>query len=140
MEVKNQLIQFSKEEVTKVWPLAKELVQKACIRAGGFIDEKHIKEFCEKGTMQLWLVVGENNEVFCVCVTEVRKYPNYKVCDTKIVTGKDYKNWFNYVDTIAEWAKKEGCRKMEIFARPGYVKMFKEKGYKATHVQVEKEL
>ena len=31
----NKLIQFSKEEIDKVWPLAKELVHKACIRAGG---------------------------------------------------------------------------------------------------------
>ena len=87
-----------------------------------------------------WVVITETNEVICVCVTEIRKYPNYSVCDTKIVTGKRYKEWFDYVDKISEWAKEQGCKKMEIFSRPGYVSMFKEKGYSATHVQVEKEL
>jgi len=29
---------------------------------------------------------------------------------------------------------------MEIFSRPGYVPLFKQKGYVATHVQVEKDL
>ena len=140
MQTKTELIQFTKEEIDKVWPLAKELVHKACVRAGGFFNEEHVKEFCKKGTMQLWLVVTETNEVLCVCVTEIRKYPNYSVCDTRIVTGKQYKDWFHYVDRIGEWAKKQGCKKMEIFARPGYVPMFKERGYKATHVQVEKEL
>ena len=86
------------------------------------------------------MVITETNEVICVCVTEIRKYPNYSVCDTKIVTGKRYKEWFDYVDKISEWAKEQGCKKMEIFSRPGYVSMFKEKGYSATHVQVEKEL
>jgi hypothetical protein len=60
-------------------------------------------------------------------------------CDTKIVTGKRYKEWFDYVEKISEWAIEQGCRKLEIFSRPGYVSMFKEKGYNhATHVQVEK--
>ena len=119
--MKTNLIQFSKEEIDKVWPLAKELVHKACIRAGGFTSEEHIKEHCKKGT-------------------EIRDYPNYKVCDAKIVTGKRYKEWFDQIDKVAEWAKEQGCKKMEIFSRPGYVPLFKQKGYVATHVQVEKNL
>ena len=140
MQAKTTLVQFTKGEVDKIWPLVKKLVQKACVRAGGFVNEEHIKEYCKQDKMQLWVVITENNEVLCVCVTEIREYPNYKVCDTKIVTGKRYKDWFHYVDKIAEWAKKQGCKKMEIFSRPGYVRMFKEKGYVETHVQVEKEL
>jgi hypothetical protein len=73
MKQKNELILFNKEEIDGIWNLAKDLVHKACIRAGGFVDEKHVKEFCKQGTMQLWLVVTETNEVLCVCVTEIRK-------------------------------------------------------------------
>jgi hypothetical protein len=119
---------------------SKRISTQSVCQSGSFVNEEHIKEYCKQGTMQLWLVVTESNEVLCVCVTEIRKYPNYSVCDTRIVTGKQYKDWFHYVDRIGEWAKKQGCKKMEIFARPGYVPMFKERGYKATHVQVEKEL
>ena len=90
--------------------------------------------------MQLWLAVTDTNEILCVGVTEIREYPNYKVCDAKIVTGKRYKEWFDQIDKVAEWAKEQGCKKMEIFSRPGYVPLFKQKGYVATHVQVEKEL
>ena len=140
MQTKTELIQFTKEEIDKVWPLAKELVHKACVRAGSFVNEEHIKKYCKEGTMQLWLVVTESNDVLCVCVTEIRKYPNYSICDTRIVTGKRYKDWFHYVDRIADWAKGQGCKKMEIFARPGYVPLFKQRGYLATHIQVEKEL
>jgi hypothetical protein len=140
MQTKTELIQFTKEEIDGIWNLVKNLIRKACIRAGGFVNEEHIKEYCKQGEMQLWVVITETNEVLCVCVTEIRKYPNYSVCDTKIVTGKRYKEWFDYVDKISEWAKEQGCKKMEIFSRPGYVSMFKEKGYSATHVQVEKEL
>jgi hypothetical protein len=93
------------------------------------------KELCNFG---LWL--QKLTKFFASVLQKLGKYPNYSVCDTKIVTGKQYKEWFHYVDKIAEWAKDQGCKKMEIFARPGYVPMFKERGYLATHVQVEKKL
>jgi hypothetical protein len=99
-----------------------------------------LKNIVNKALCNFGLWSQKTNEVLCVCITEIRKYPNYSVCDTKIVTGKQYKEWFHYVDKIAEWAKDQGCKKMEIFARPGYVPMFKERGYLATHVQVEKKL
>ena len=94
MQTKTELIQFTKEEIDGIWNLVKNLIRKACIRAGGFVNEEHIKEYCKQGKMQLWVVITETNEVLCVCVTEIRKYPNYSVCDTKIVTGKRYKEWF----------------------------------------------
>ena len=65
--------------------------------------------------MQLWLAVTDTNEILCVGVTEIREYPNYKVCDAKIVTGKRYKEWFDQIDKVAEWAKEQGCKKMESF-------------------------
>jgi hypothetical protein len=135
-----ELINFSKDQVEKVWPLAKNLVQKACQTNGGF-DETHILEFLKSGHMQLWLVINkEDNKVLCVCVTEIREYPKFKVCDIRIATGEQYKLWFNYMDQICEWAKSNGCKKMEIFARPGWERIFKNKGFTKTHVQIEREL
>ena len=56
MKQKNELILFNKEEIDGIWNLAKDLVHKACIRAGGFIDENMVKnnvnkELCNFG---LW--------------------------------------------------------------------------------------
>ena len=46
----------------------------------------------------------------------------------------------DYVEDLEAWAKDQGCKKMELFARPGWEKVMKPKGYKKTHVQIEKEL
>ena len=51
-----------------------------------------------------------------------------------------YKRWFHHIDDIAAWAKRQGCKKMEVFARPGWERVLKHKGYVKTHVQIEKEL
>jgi hypothetical protein len=134
-----ELVNFNKEQVEKVWPLAKELVQKACQTNGGF-NAEHILEFLKEGTMQLWMAIDENNKVICCCVTEIRQYPNFKVCDLRITTGEQFERWVDYMDNICEWAKSNGCKKMEVFARPGWERILKHKGFKKTHVQIEREL
>ena len=91
--------------------------------------------------MQLWIAYDSKlNKVKCVCVTEIRQYPNYKVCDCKITTGTDYKSWVDFMDNVVNWARSLGCKKMEIFTRPGWERILKNKGFVKTHIQLEKPL
>jgi hypothetical protein len=132
---------FEPEKVKDVWILVKDLIQKSCDRAGGFADADDVKQWLEQGTMQLWVAWdNEVKRVKCVCVTEIRQYPKYKVCDCRITTGESYRSWVNFMDNVVEFAKKEGCKKMEIFTRPGWERILKHKGFVKTHVQLEKQL
>ena len=136
-----ELITFNADEIASIWPLVEDLIQKSCERAGGFADAIHVKEWLEKGIMQLWIAYdSKENKVKCVCVTEIRQYPNYKVCDCKITTGTDYKSWVDFMDNVVNWARSLGCKKMEIFTRPGWERILKYKGFVKTHVQLEKPL
>ena len=90
--MQTKFIKFTKHEVDKIWPLAKDLVQLACDTNGAF-NADDIKEFCKQGAMQLWLVVSDSDTVLATVVTEIRSYPNYKVCDARIVTGKQLDPW-----------------------------------------------
>ena len=138
--MQTELVNFTKDQVEKVWPLAEKLVDAACKEHGGY-DATDILEFLKGGHMQLWMAIdGEDNKVICVCVTEIRQYPNFKVCDLRITTGEQYERWFGYMDQICKWAKSEGCKKMEVFARPGWERILKSRGFSKTHVQLEKEL
>lgn len=139
MKKEANLVNFRKDEVKKVWPLAESYIQEACKSNDGFSAE-HILKFLEEGTMQLWMAVDEHNKVLCVCVTEVREYPNYRVCDLRITTGEQYDRWVSFMDQICEWAKQNNCKKMEVFARPGWERILKHQGFKKTHVQIEKKL
>ena len=137
--MQTKFINFKKFEIENVWPLARDLVQLACDTNGAF-DAEDIKALCKQGAMQLWLVLGENDEVLATVVTELRIYPNYKVCDARIVTGRDMHKWQHHVKDLETWAKGKGCKKIELFARPGWEKIMKPKGYAKSHVQLEKEL
>ena len=137
--MQTNIVRFTRNDVNKVWPLAVEMIQRACDTNGGF-EAEDILDACKRGIFQLWLITDDQQKVYASVVTELRDYPNFKVCDIKITTGEMYEKWFNHIDDIATWAKRQGCKKMEIFARPGWERVLKHKGYVKTHVQIEKEL
>ena len=134
-------VKFEAEKVKEVWILVKDLIQKACDFSDGFADAEDFKKWLEQGTMQLWVAWdNEEKKVKCVCITEIKQYPKYKVCGCKITTGSNFKKWVDFMDFVMEWAKQEGCRKMEIHTRPGWERVLKSKGFFKTHVQLEKML
>jgi len=134
-------VKFEAERVKEVWILVKDLIQKACDYSDGFADAEDFKKWLEKGTMQLWVAWdNEEKKVKCVCITEVKQYPKYKVCGCKITTGNSFRQWVDFMDYVMEWAKEEGCRKMEIHTRPGWERILKPKGFFKTHVQLERML
>ena len=134
-------VKFEAEKVKEVWILVKDLIQKACEYSDGFADAENFKEWLEQGTMQLWVAWdNEKKKVICVCITEIKQYPKYKVCGCKITTGNSFKKWVDFMDYVMEWAKEEGCRKMEIHTRPGWERVLKSKGFFKTHVQLERML
>ena len=132
-------VKFEAEKVKEVWILVKDLIQKACDYSDGFADAEDFKKWLEQGTMQLWVAWdNEEKKVRCVCITEIRQYPKYKVCDCKITTGTNFKSWVDFMDLVMKWAQKQGCKKMEIFTRPGWERILKPKGFVKTHVQLER--
>jgi hypothetical protein len=134
-------VKFEAEKVKEVWILVKDLIQKACDYSDGFADAEDFKKWLEQGTMQLWVAWdNEEKKVKCVCITEIKQYPKYKVCGCKITTGSSFKQWVDFMDYVMEWAKEEGCRKMEIHTRPGWERVLKPKGFFKTHVQLERML
>ena len=138
--MQTELLQFNKEEVDYIWPMAEKYIDDACKGHGGY-NASDVKRYIREGSMQLWMAnAKESNKVICVCVTEIRKYPNFKVCDLRIAIGQEFHRWVDFMDKICEWAKRNGCRKMEIFARPGWERILKNKKFFKTHVQLEKEL
>jgi hypothetical protein len=136
-----ECIKIESNLINQIWILVKDLIQNSCDRAGGFADANDVKSWLEQDKMQLWVAWDNNNKTIkCVCVTEIRVYPKFKVCDCKITTGTNYKSWVNFMDIICKWAKLNNCKKMEIFTRPGWERILKHKGFIKTHVQLEKNL
>ena len=56
------------------------------------------------------------------------------------MTGRQRHKWQYLVKDIEEFAKNEGCKMMELIARPGWKKILNNFGYGMTHVVLEKKI
>ena len=81
----------------------------------------------------------EENKVFGIGVTRIQELPNYQQLEIVICTGKRRELWENqFVAAITEFAKLNKCKRLCIWARPGWEKVSKQWGWKKKHVQLEK--
>jgi hypothetical protein len=63
------------------------------------------------------------------------------VCHLVWCTGDRMAEWVDLVDDIAKWAKDHiGCVAMKATARPGWSKFLRPKGYRISHVVLERGL
>jgi len=133
------LIQFKAEEIDRVWPLVKDKVQAALDRNHNFRDNQHVKENCKKGIEQLWVIVDNKDNIHGVCITQIVQHPNYNIGTVRMATGHDLPLWYDQVKHFEKWAHDNyGCKKIEIYGRPGWKKILKPLGYEFTHVQMDK--
>lgn len=121
-----------------VWPVVQPMLQRAIDYNGGDFDSDYIIHSLVQDTMQLFVGYNEKDIIYAA-VTEILVYQNKKALRIVLMAGKDMDSW---VDTklFEKFGKLEGCDRIEIVGRKGWVKKLLSKGYKQTHYIVTKEL
>jgi hypothetical protein len=56
------------------------------------------------------------------------------------MTGRQRLKWQHLISEIEDFAKENGCKMMELIARPGWQRVLKIFDYKRTHVVLEKQI
>lgn len=91
------------------------------------------------GRSVLWLVWDGN--IKAVCVTTIVSASKNKACSIWIMDGRGADEWEDLVvETTEAYARGMGCTMMRHEARPAYQRRLKSKGYKLSHVILEKAL
>ena len=136
------VVQIPQENIKTVWGLVDDSITKALAYSGHHYSTKDVYDSCVNGDYQLWLVWDEETETKLkgVVVTKIIIRPNSKVANIFICTGKQRKLWRDRLHDIEKWAKDNKCTHFETYARPGWPKLLKQKGYKITHYLLEKKL
>lgn len=112
-----------RKRVEQAWPLVEKFVEDAVRHAGGRFTAEDIRKFCLNGQMQLWLVL-DDGQATAVVLTEIVNYPQKKSCRIVGLAGHNMHKWLNLRIHIDEWAKRNGCQKMEIIGREGWARLF----------------
>lgn len=95
------------------------------------------------GRVQLHLAWDdEQNKARALAGTQLEKNgADELICHLVWCTGDAMTEWVNLVDDIALWAKSHiGCVGIKATARPGWVRFLQPKGYRVTHVVMERAL
>lgn len=90
------------------------------------------------GRAQLWLV--KRDAPVAAIVTEILTYPSVRYCHVMIVSGGgNAKEWHRpVIEQIEGWAKRQGCDKVEMYGRKGWLRLLPE--YRIKQYRMEKEL
>ena len=125
------------DDINRYWPEIKEDIQRACDYSGNRSSATTYHDFLQKGSKQLWLV-KRDDKITGIVVTELVQFPLLVGCRINICTGKHISEWGHLYTMIEDFARANGCKQMFLIARPGMEKIVK--GYRKTHVLLEKEL
>jgi len=125
-------------DIDLVWPVVLPMLQRAIDLNDGDFDGNHVFERLMEDTMQLF--IGYNtDDIIYAAVTELIPYQHNKALRIVLMGGKQINSW---VDTkiFEKFGKLEGCNRIEIVGRKGWVKKLESRGYKQAHYIVTKEL
>lgn len=113
------------------------LLESAAQHSGERYTADDIYYRAEDGLFQVWVIMEEEIPK-ALCVTEVTQYPLSKELCIVIMTGEEMPMWVFMIETLENFARDIGCKRIKGYARPGWERVIKQYGYEKTHVILEK--
>lgn len=114
---------ISPPDIDRTWSVCSPMLARAMKNGESNYSMSDIKTRLRDGRFQLW-AWAENNKIIACAVTEILIFPTRKICSVLYVGGQGLKIWRKTaVNTVAEWAKKNGCTDMEGYVRKGWLRI-----------------
>jgi hypothetical protein len=94
------------------------------LETGGDWTEQQIMRGLRDATLLLWCAVRDA-EMLAIAVTELVRIDRWgKICNIVVCAGRERRAWTPLLASIEAYARKEGCRRMRISGRRGWLKIF----------------
>lgn len=124
------------KQVHEFWPHVSPLLQAACRRTGlnAFVD---IEADILSGRSLLWLA-WNGQAIEAAAATILINSEVGKVCIITVCGGSEMRRWLRLIEEIENFARDEGCTRVRIFGRKGWLRVLD--GYEAKHIIMDKEL
>jgi hypothetical protein len=108
--------------VPNVWATVAPMLKKAVDRShNDYLLDDVLKCILER-EMQLWVYEKDGIITGC-CVTMIVTYPQRKICQLPYLAGKGLKEFLTQENIITEWARANGCTRLEGFDRGGWARV-----------------
>ena len=126
--------------VHTVWDAVAELLEPAVERSNGRMNMATLRRSIEARDKQLWLA-HVDGDVIAAWVTQVNEYPDVRVCEMLFGGGRlgEIQMWLDLgLNSVEGSARDKGCGLIELVGRPGWRRELERRGYRHSHVVMEK--
>jgi hypothetical protein len=136
MPSRAELVCVDPARVHDIWPHVSPLLKAACFRTqlNAFAD---IETDILSGRGLLW-VAWNGRTVESAAATVLINSEIGKVCIITACGGSDMKRWLPLIEQIESYARDEGCKRVRIYGRKGWLHVLD--GYQEKHVIMDKEV
>lgn len=134
-----KVVHIPKENINTVYPMVKDELEDILLKAENGFYAEDVLEYLNNNDMQLWIIWdNENNLKKGFVITEIIERPRLKFCSVFVMTGSNRKRWqYEVMRNLIDFGKQNGCQKGISLARKGWTKIYKQYGFKDTHVCLE---
>jgi hypothetical protein len=131
-----ELVCIDPARVNEIWPQVRPLLENACHRTSlnAFAD---FEADILAGRSLVWLA-WNGSAIEAAAATALTNSDLGKVCVITLCAGRGMTRWLKLIGGIEAYARDEGCTRIRIFGRKGWLRVLE--GYEARHVVMVKEL
>jgi hypothetical protein len=109
-----------------VWPLIEPWVTTALHRGNADLSADAVRQHIACGTMQLWLAWADGEpRPRGVWVTELLESSRGKLCNIVVLAGRTFERWHGLEAYLIEWARGQGCVRLSLVGRRGWLRRLK---------------
>jgi hypothetical protein len=135
-----ELVCVDPKRVQEIWPTVTLLLRRATVRTGlsAFAD---IERDVLAGDALLWIAVsGEGSAlaIDAVASTRLQQTDAGSVCVITACAGNNMSRWLPLISGIENYARDEGCARVRIFGRKGWLRVLEE--YEESYIILDREL
>lgn len=128
------------EDVELLWPRVEHFLQSALDQGQGEYTLEDIKLQLMTGLMHLWVAYDEEGIILASAVSEIRNYPQKRVCFVVLMGGEDMERWLHTSAAVQHWAMENGADAVRGYVRKGLAKKLKDFGYRDIYTVVQQDL
>tara|TARA_R100001594_G_scaffold133004_1_gene173481 strand:+ start:1393 stop:1830 length:438 start_codon:yes stop_codon:yes gene_type:complete len=118
------------EALDGMWPIIVDHIVKGLEYGHGELDVEDIYRGLKARDMQLWSAFQSDGECVASLVTEIFYFGKKKVMRFIVIGGGHMADWLDNIDILQEWAKENGCERVEAYCRDGLARRLEKYGYK----------
>lgn len=130
------LICIDPARIHEIWPHVRPLFEQAC-RATGLNAFADFEADIISGRSLVWLA-WSGAAIEAAAATALVNSDIGKVCVITLCAGQGMRRWLKLIERIETYAKDEGCARIRIFGRKGWLRVLD--GFGARHLVMDKRL